>query len=114
MPADLPVFVRISATDWIEGGWDPAQSVVLAAGLKDLKVDLIDVSSGALSPKARIPVGKGYQVPLARQIRDEAGIMGPGAGDEGGKVVAAGRPGEVAAAKESRTAEYLATYLSRV
>ena len=75
VPADLPVFVRISATDWIEGGWDAAQSVVLAAGLKDLEVDLIDVSSGALSPKARIPVGKGYQVPLARQIRDEAGIM---------------------------------------
>jgi 2,4-dienoyl-CoA reductase-like NADH-dependent reductase (Old Yellow Enzyme family) len=75
VPADLPVFVRISATDWIEEGWDVAQSVVLAAGLKDLAVDLIDVSSGALSPTARIPVGKGYQVPLARQIRDEAGIM---------------------------------------
>ena len=75
VPADLPIFVRISATDWIEGGWDAAQSVVLAAGLKELEVDLIDVSSGALSPKARIPVGKGYQVPLARQIRDEAGIM---------------------------------------
>src|SRR6185436_11180682 len=70
-----PVFVRISATDWIEGGWNAAQSVVLAAGLKDLGIDLIDVSSGALSPKARIPVGKGYQVPFARQIRDEVGIM---------------------------------------
>ncbi len=75
VPDDLPVFVRISATDWIEGGWDIAQSVHLAIELKKLGIDLIDVSSGALSPKARIPVAKGYQVPFARQIRDEAGIM---------------------------------------
>ena len=74
-PAELPVFVRISATDWVEGGWDAAQSVILAARLKDVGIDLIDVSSGALSPKARIPVGRGYQVPFARQIRDETGIM---------------------------------------
>jgi 2,4-dienoyl-CoA reductase-like NADH-dependent reductase (Old Yellow Enzyme family) len=74
VPAGLPVFVRISATDWAEGGWDVEQSVVLACRLKDLGIDLIDVSSGGLVPKARIPVGKGYQVPLARQIRDEAGV----------------------------------------
>src|SRR5262249_38509502 len=72
IPAELPLFVRISATDWAEGGWDLEQSVVLARHLKDLCVDLIDVSSGGLVPKARIPVGKGYQVPLARRIRDEA------------------------------------------
>jgi 2,4-dienoyl-CoA reductase-like NADH-dependent reductase (Old Yellow Enzyme family) len=75
VPAELPVFVRISATDWVEGGWDAAQSVVLATRLKNLGIDLIDVSSGALTPKARIPVGKGYQVPFARQIREEADIM---------------------------------------
>ena len=75
VPQELPLFVRISATDWAEGGWDIDQSVVLARHLKDLGVDLIDVSSGALVPKARIPVGKGFQVPLARKIRDEAGIM---------------------------------------
>jgi 2,4-dienoyl-CoA reductase-like NADH-dependent reductase (Old Yellow Enzyme family) len=75
VPAELPVFVRISATDWVDGGWDIEQSVVLARHLKAIAVDLIDVSSGALTPKARIPVGKGYQVPFARQIRDEAGIM---------------------------------------
>jgi 2,4-dienoyl-CoA reductase-like NADH-dependent reductase (Old Yellow Enzyme family) len=75
VPADLPGFVRISATDWADGGWDLEQSVVLAGRLKDLCIDLIDVSSGGLVPKARIPVGKGYQVPLARKIRDEAGIM---------------------------------------
>lgn len=75
VPADLPVFVRISATDWAEGGWDAEQSVALARGLKELGIDLIDVSSGGLVPKARIPVGKGYQVPFARKIRDEAGVM---------------------------------------
>ena len=75
MPDELPLFVRISATDWVEGGWDVEQSVVLARRLKELGVDLIDVSSGALVPKATIPVGKGYQVPFARRIRDEAGIM---------------------------------------
>jgi 2,4-dienoyl-CoA reductase-like NADH-dependent reductase (Old Yellow Enzyme family) len=60
VPADLPLFVRISATDWVDGGWDLEQSVVLARHLRDLGVDLIDASSGALVPKARIPVGKGY------------------------------------------------------
>ena len=74
LPAELPLFVRISATDWADGGWDIEQSVVLATKLKELGVDLIDVSSGALVPKARIPVGKGYQIPLARRIRDEAKI----------------------------------------
>ena len=64
MPNELPLFVRISATDWANGGWDADQSVVLAQRLKALGVDLIDVSSGALVPKARIPVAKGYQVPL--------------------------------------------------
>jgi 2,4-dienoyl-CoA reductase-like NADH-dependent reductase (Old Yellow Enzyme family) len=75
VPNDLPLLVRISATDWAEGGWDIEQSVVLAKHLKDRGVDLIDVSSGGLVPKARIPVAKGYQVPFARRIRDDAQIM---------------------------------------
>jgi 2,4-dienoyl-CoA reductase-like NADH-dependent reductase (Old Yellow Enzyme family) len=75
LSAQTPLFVRISGTDWAEGGWDADQSVALARRLKDLGVDLIDVSSGGLVPKARIPVVKGYQVPLARKVRDEAGIM---------------------------------------
>ena len=74
VPDELPVFVRISATDWAEGGWDVEQSVVLARELKELGIDLIDVSSGALVPKARIPVSKGYQVPFAQRIRQEAGV----------------------------------------
>lgn len=75
VPQELPVFIRISGTDWAEGGWDVDQSVVFARRAKELGIDLIDVSSGALVPKARIPVGKGYQVPLARKIRCEACIM---------------------------------------
>jgi 2,4-dienoyl-CoA reductase-like NADH-dependent reductase (Old Yellow Enzyme family) len=75
VPSDLPVFVRISATDWVEGGWDIEQSVAFAKCLRDLGIDLIDCSSGALTPTARIPVGKGFQVPFARQIRQEARIM---------------------------------------
>jgi 2,4-dienoyl-CoA reductase-like NADH-dependent reductase (Old Yellow Enzyme family) len=75
VPEELPLFVRISGTDWAEGGWDVEQSVGLARRLKDLCTDLIDVSSGGLVPKARIPVARGFQVPLARKIRTEAGVM---------------------------------------
>lgn len=74
LPAEMPLFVRISATDWVEGGWDVEQSVELAKRLKALGVDLMDVSSGGMAPTAQIPVGKSYQVPFARQIRAEAKI----------------------------------------
>ena len=74
MPDEMPLFTRISASDWAEEGWDVEQSVVLARELKVRGVDLIDVSSGALIPTARIPVAKGYQVPFARRIREEANI----------------------------------------
>ncbi len=74
MPQELPLFVRISATDWVEHGWDIDESVVLSRRLKEVGVDLIDVSSGGMVPRARIPVGKGYQVPFARRIRCEARI----------------------------------------
>ena len=69
------MFVRISATDWADGGWDVDQSVVLACRLKGLGIDLIDVSSGGLVPRARIPLSRGYQVPFARKIRCEADVM---------------------------------------
>jgi 2,4-dienoyl-CoA reductase-like NADH-dependent reductase (Old Yellow Enzyme family) len=74
MPDGMPLFVRVSATDWVDGGWNVDDSVQLARHLKTRGVDLIDVSSGGMTPKARIPVGKGYQVPLARRIREEARI----------------------------------------
>lgn len=73
-PASLPVFVRISATDWVDGGWDLPQSVELARRLNEVGVDLIDCSTGGVVPHVRIPVGPGYQVPFASAIRREAGI----------------------------------------
>ncbi|MGH9683228.1 MAG: NADH:flavin oxidoreductase/NADH oxidase [Candidatus Acidiferrales bacterium] len=74
-PQGWPVFVRISATDWIEGGWDLNQSIELAKQLRPLGADLIDCSSGGIAPSARIPLGPGYQVPFAEAIRREAGIL---------------------------------------
>jgi 2,4-dienoyl-CoA reductase-like NADH-dependent reductase (Old Yellow Enzyme family) len=74
MPEEMPLFVRISATDWVDGGWDVEQAVELAKRLKTLGVDLIDVSSGGMVPYARIPMAKGYQVPFARRIREGADI----------------------------------------
>jgi 2,4-dienoyl-CoA reductase-like NADH-dependent reductase (Old Yellow Enzyme family) len=74
LPEELPLFVRISATDWAEGGWDLDQSVELAKRLKSLGVDLIDASSGGTLARVKIPVGPGYQVPFARRIRHDAGI----------------------------------------
>jgi 2,4-dienoyl-CoA reductase-like NADH-dependent reductase (Old Yellow Enzyme family) len=74
-PADYPLFVRISATDWTEGGWTIDDSVKLAAVLKEKGVDLIDCSSGGNVPHATIPNKPGYQVPFAEQIKKEADIL---------------------------------------
>ena len=74
LPSSLPLFVRISATDWAEGGWDLEQSVVLSQHLRDLGADLIDCSSGGAVPHAKIEVGPGYQVPFARAIRERVNI----------------------------------------
>ncbi|MBB6599153.1 NADH:flavin oxidoreductase/NADH oxidase [Luteimonas sp. MC1825] len=73
-PERLPLWMRISATDWVDGGWDVEQSVELARGVKALGVDLIDVSSGGLDRRQEIATGPGYQVPFAARIRREAGI----------------------------------------
>jgi 2,4-dienoyl-CoA reductase-like NADH-dependent reductase (Old Yellow Enzyme family) len=73
-PAELPLFVRISATDWVEGGWDIEQSVVLARHLKESGVDLIDCSSGFAVPNEPTPFGPGFQVPFAAKVRADAGI----------------------------------------
>jgi 2,4-dienoyl-CoA reductase-like NADH-dependent reductase (Old Yellow Enzyme family) len=64
-PEEAPLFIRISATDWAEAGWDPEQSVELARKLKSLGIDLVDCSSGGNLPHASVPVGPGYQTPFA-------------------------------------------------
>lgn len=74
-PRELPLLVRISATDWVEGGWNETESVELARLLKERDVDLIDCSSGGLVPNATIPVTKGYQVDFSWKIKREAKIL---------------------------------------
>jgi len=73
-PERLPLFVRISATDWAEGGWNPDESVELAKRLREHGVDLVDASSGGLVPNAKIPAAPGFQVQFAARIRRETGI----------------------------------------
>lgn len=73
-PQGLPVFVRLSATDWVEGGWDIDETVELCQVLKDLGVDLVDVSSAGLVPWAQIPAGPGFQTAFAARIRKEVDV----------------------------------------
>ena len=73
-PAGKPLLVRISATDWAEGGWDLASSIELCKRLRDVGVDMIDCSSGGLVAHAKIEIGPGYQVPFAEAIRRDANI----------------------------------------
>ena len=73
-PERLPIFLRLSATDWVPGGWDIDQAVELARVLRTRGVDLIDCSSGGAAPQAQIPIGPGFQVPFAERIRREANI----------------------------------------
>jgi 2,4-dienoyl-CoA reductase-like NADH-dependent reductase (Old Yellow Enzyme family) len=75
LPADFPLFARISSTDWADGGWNIDDSVRLAKLLKDNGVDLIDCSSGGAVPRAKIPAAPGYQVPFAEKIKNDAGIL---------------------------------------
>src|SRR5438445_10256104 len=74
-PKELPLFLRVSVTDWIDGGWDIEQSIKLAGQLKRMGVDLIDCSSGGNVAHAQIPVGPGYQTAFAEQTRHDAGVM---------------------------------------
>jgi 2,4-dienoyl-CoA reductase-like NADH-dependent reductase (Old Yellow Enzyme family) len=74
LPEDMPLIVRISATDWVEGGWDLEQSIELCKRLKSEGIDMIDCSSGGTVPDAKIPAGPGYQIPFAEEIRKRVGI----------------------------------------
>ena len=107
----MPVFVRISATDWKEGGWDIEQSVELAKTLNKLGVDLIDCSSGGLVADAKIPVGPGYQVPFAERIRKEVGIPTGAVGmitepEQANEIIRRGKADIVLIARESLRQPY--------
>jgi NADPH2 dehydrogenase len=73
-PAEKPVGIKVSSTDWVEGGWDLAQTIELARELKKRGVDWVDASSGGVSPQQKIPLGPGYQVPFAQAIREATGV----------------------------------------
>ena len=74
VPASMPVGVRVSATDWVEGGWDVEQCVAFARALQARGLSFLHVSSGGVSPKQQIPLGPGYQVGLAEQLKRETGV----------------------------------------
>ncbi|HYG90001.1 MAG TPA: NADH:flavin oxidoreductase/NADH oxidase [Azospirillum sp.] len=103
-PADRPVGVRVSATDWVEGGWDLEQTIVFARALKDRGCAFIDVSSAGLSPAQSIPVGPGYQVPFADAVKRETGLPTVAVGlitepKQAESIVAAGQADMVALAR---------------
>ena len=105
-PKNLPLFVRISATDWADGGWNIEESVQLSKILKEKGVDLIDVSSGGLVSYQQIPVGPGYQVPFAERIKKETGILTGAVGiitesSQAEEIVANGKADLVLFARES-------------
>ena len=104
-PAELPLFVRISAADWADGGWDLDQSIELCRRLSPLGVDLVDCSSGGLVPGVRIPTGPGYQVGFAERIRREADIRTGAVGlitspEQADAIVAEGRADVVLMARQ--------------
>lgn len=104
-PEILPLFVRISASDWTEGGWTIEESVELAKVLKQKNVDLIDCSTGGNVPKAKIPVGPGYQVQFAEVIKREAGILTGAVGiitkpEQAEEIIASGKADVVIMARE--------------
>ena len=105
-PDNLPLLVRISATDWAEGGWNIEESVQLSEILKEKGVDLIDVSSGGLVSYQQIPIGPGYQVPFAERIKKETGILTGAVGiitesSQAEEIVATGKADLVLFARES-------------
>ena len=105
-PEGLPVFVRLSVTDWVEGGWTIEESVQLAARLRVLGIDLVDCSSGGNAPDAVIPAVPGYQVPFAERIRREAGILTGAVGlitkpEQADEIIRSGKADLVLLARES-------------
>ncbi|MEY3109051.1 MAG: hypothetical protein RL730_1402, partial [Actinomycetota bacterium] len=105
IPDSMPLFVRISASDWLDGGWTIEESISISGVLKDLGVDLIDVSSGGTSSGAPVPVGPGYQVPFSDRIRNEAKIPTAAVGliteaTQAEEIVASGKADAVMMARE--------------
>jgi 2,4-dienoyl-CoA reductase-like NADH-dependent reductase (Old Yellow Enzyme family) len=104
-PADKPVGVKVSATDWIEGGWDVAQTIAFARELKKRGVDWITVSSGGVSPLQKIALGPGYQVPFAQAVKKWTGVNTVAVGlitraQQAEQIIASGQADQVALARD--------------
>lgn len=118
IPNSTPLFTRISATDWIEGGWDIEQSVQLAKWLKDVGVDLIDCSSGGNVAKVKIPVAFGYQIPFSQRIKEEAEILTGGVGlitsaEQAEQIIVTGQADIVLLAREMLRNPYWAMHAAK-
>ena len=118
IPDGTPLFVRISSTDWVEGGWDIDQSVQLSKWLKDVGVDLIDCSSGGNVPNAKIPASPGYQIPFAEKIKNEVGILTGGVGlittaEQAEEIISSGRADIVLLAREMLRDPYWALHSAK-
>lgn len=118
-PEGRPVFVRISATDWAEGGWDLEQSLVFCGQLKELGLDLIDCSSGGQVPYVKIPASPGYQVPFAETIRREVAIPTGAVGliikaEQAEEIIAKGQADVVLLAREMLRHPYWPLHAARV
>ena len=103
-PAELPLGVRVSATDWVDGGWTPEETVVFAHGLKKLGCDFMDVTSGQVDPRQKIPFAPGYNVPFAEKVKRETGMpaMAVGmisSGHQAEEIVSSGKADMVAIAR---------------
>jgi NADPH2 dehydrogenase len=103
-PAGKPVGVRVSATDWVDGGWDLEQTIAFAVALKARGADWIDVSSGGVSPQQKIPLGPGYQVPFAAAVKAATGLPTMAVGlitdaEQAEAIVASGQADMVALAR---------------
>src|ERR1700686_5211905 len=103
-PEQKPVGVKVSATDWVEGGWDLEQTIEFARELKKRGVDWIDASSGGVSPKQKIPLAPGYQVPFAQAIKQATGVATMAVGlitdaKQAEEIVASGKADMVALAR---------------
>jgi 2,4-dienoyl-CoA reductase-like NADH-dependent reductase (Old Yellow Enzyme family) len=116
---DQPLFVRISATDWVEGGWTADDSVQLAKVLKQNGVDLVDCSSGGNASGARIPVGPMYQVPFAEKVKKEAGMLTGAVGmittaTEAASIIAEGKADLVIIARELLRDPYFPLHAAKI
>ncbi|MBZ5620244.1 MAG: NADH:flavin oxidoreductase/NADH oxidase [Acidobacteriia bacterium] len=118
-PANLPLFLRISATDWVEGGWTSEDSVELARRVRELGVDLVDCSSGGSSMEQKIPLALGYQVPFADRIRRDAGVLTGAVGlittaEQADEIVRSGKADLVLLAREFLRDPYFPLHAAKV